>query len=203
MSLASLPAGTGPNGRIIAADVTEWVASSASRVAAAPAVTSAAAAAVAPAAAAAAGGAGAGATDVATSSIRRIIAQRLTASKQTVPHYYLTSEIALDALLTLRAALNADLPAEGKLSVNDFIIRAAALACKKVPEVNSSWLGDVIRTYDYVDISVAVAVPDGLITPIVRDAHVKGLVAINRCARPAPPRARAPRVVSPRAARCG
>ncbi len=194
MSLASLPAGTGPNGRIIAADVTEWVASSASRAAAAPAVTSAAAAAAAaaaPAPAAAAGGAGVGATDVATSSIRRIIAQRLTASKQTVPHYYLTSEIALDALLTLRAALNADLPAEGKLSVNDFIIRAAALACKKVPEVNSSWLGDVIRTYDYVDISVAVAVPDGLITPIVRDAHVKGLVAINRCARPAA-RARAP-----------
>jgi hypothetical protein len=115
--------------------------------------------------------------------MRRVIASRLTASKQTVPHYYLTSELKMDALLAARAQLNAELPPEGKLSVNDFLIRAAALACKRVPEVNSSWLGDVIRTYDYVDISLAVAVPSGLITPIVRDAHVKGLSAINRCAR--------------------
>jgi len=168
--------GTGPNGRVIAADVSDWLASASARAAAAPAPAAAAAA---PAAA----DARAGFSDVAASGVRRVIAARLTASKQAVPHYYLTSEIALDALLAMRATLNADLPAEGKLSVNDFIIRAAALACKRVPEVNSSWLDSVIRTYDYVDISVAVAVPDGLITPIVRDAHVKGLSAINRRVR--------------------
>ena len=161
--------GTGPGGRVVAADVAE-------------ASTSALAPAASAAAAAAAADAQGGYSSTATSGVRRVIAQRLTASKQTVPHYYLTSEISLDALLAMRAALNAELPAEGKLSVNDFLIRAAALACKRVPEVNSSWLGDVIRTYDYVDISLAVAVPSGLITPIVRDAHVKGLSAINRCA---------------------
>ena len=163
--------GTGPGGRVLAADVAEATPSSASAAA-----TSSASAAAASAAQQAAGGF----SDTATTGIRRVIAQRLTASKQTVPHYYLTSEINLDALLAMRAALNAELPAEGKLSVNDFLIRASALACKRVPEVNSSWLGDVIRTYDYVDVSVAVAVPSGLITPIVRDAHLKGLSAINR-----------------------
>jgi len=161
--------GTGPGGRVIAADVAE------ARVGAG---ASAAAAASTPAATAAAYEGGY--SDTATSGVRRVIAQRLTASKQSVPHYYLTSEIHLDALLAVRAALNAELPAEGKISVNDFLIRASALACKKVPEVNSSWLGDVIRTYDYVDVSVAVAVPSGLITPIVRDAHAKGLSSINR-----------------------
>jgi pyruvate dehydrogenase E2 component (dihydrolipoamide acetyltransferase) len=184
VSLAELPSGTGPGGRVIAADVKEF----ASARAAAPAVAAAAAAAAEPAVAAAAAAAAAapaagrssGFSDLPHSSIRRVIAQRLTASKQTVPHYYLTSEICLDALLALRAELNGELPAEGKISVNDFLIRAAALSCKKVPEVNSSWLESVIRTYDYVDVSVAVAVPDGLITPIVRDAHTKGLSAISR-----------------------
>lgn len=179
ISLASL-AGTGPGGRIIAADVQEY---SGSRGAAAGATAGAgsAAGAAAGAATGAAGGAWEGEfADTPQSGVRRVIAQRLTASKQTVPHYYLTSELHLDALLALRATLNADLPPEGKLSVNDFLIRAAALACKRVPEVNSSWMGDVIRTYDYVDVSLAVAVPSGLITPIVRDAHTKGLSAISR-----------------------
>ena len=163
--LSSLPAGAGPGGRIIAADVKEFAA-------AAPARASAAAAA--PAAAAEGGY-----SDTPQSGMRRVIAARLTASKQAVPHYYLTSELCLDALLAARAQLNAELPPEAKLSVNDFLIKACAVACKKVPEVNSSWLGDVIRTYDYVDVSVAVAVPSGLITPIVRDAHAKGLSAIS------------------------
>ncbi len=173
MDLSSLPAGSGPGGRIIAADVKEFAA-------AAPARASAAAAA--PAAAAEGGF-----SDTPQSGMRRVIAARLTASKQAVPHYYLTSELCLDALLAARAQLNAELPPEAKLSVNDFLIKACAVACKKVPEVNSSWLGDVIRTYDYVDVSVAVAVPSGLITPIVRDAHAKGLTAISRCAPPHPP----------------
>jgi pyruvate dehydrogenase E2 component (dihydrolipoamide acetyltransferase) len=116
-----------------------------------------------------------------------------------VPHYTLTSEITLDAVLALRASLNADLPAESRLSVNDFLIKASALTLRKVPEVNSSWLTDVIRTYvsdcktcsripvlritllqDYVDISVAVSIPDGLVTPVIRDADKKGLAAISR-----------------------
>jgi pyruvate dehydrogenase E2 component (dihydrolipoamide acetyltransferase) len=111
--------------------------------------------------------------------MRRVIAQRLSQSKQTVPHYYLTTEVQLDAVLALRAQLNADLPADGKLSVNDFLVKASALACRRVPEVNSSWLETGVRAYDFVDVAVAVAVPDGLVTPIVRDAHAKGLSAIS------------------------
>ena len=184
IAVGSLPSGTGPNGRVIAADVTEWLASAASRAAVAAPVAAAVAAVSSSAVVGGGGGAaareGGSFIDTPATNVRKVIASRLTASKQTVPHYYLTSEISLDVLLALRAQLNADLPAENKLSVNDFIIRASALACKKVPEVNSSWLDSVIRTYDYVDISVAVAVPDGLITPIIRDAHIKGLSAINR-----------------------
>jgi len=169
VDISSISAGTGPGGRIIAADVQEYKASSTGKIGASNSVLGSA------------GGAWDGEyVDTPQSGVRRIIAQRLTASKQQVPHYYLTSEINLDTLLATRAALNAELPPEGKLSVNDFLIRACALACKKVPEVNSSWMGDVIRTYDYVDVSVAVAVPSGLITPIVRDAHVKGLSSISR-----------------------
>jgi pyruvate dehydrogenase E2 component (dihydrolipoamide acetyltransferase) len=118
--------------------------------------------------------------DVPHSQMRRVIAQRLTASKQTVPHYTLTSELSLDALLALRASLNADLPAAGKLSLNDFIVKASALALRRVPEMNSSWLDSGIRAYDYVDVAVAVATEGGLITPIVKDADHKGLSAISR-----------------------
>ncbi len=183
-------AGTGPGGRIVAADVKEYKPPVAVAAAAAPAAAAAAAPAAAPAAATASAGTSAifgdarsGFKDIPHSSMRRVIAHRLTASKQTVPHYYLTSDVQLDALLALRATLNADLPADGKISVNDFLIKASALACKKVPEVNSSWLDGVVRAYDYVDVSVAVAIPDGLITPVIRDAHAKGLVAISRCVR--------------------
>ena len=165
VDLSALPGGTGPGGRIIAADVREFAASASARAPAGAALSAAEG----------------GFSDTPQSGMRRVIAARLTASKQQVPHYYLTSELCLDALLAARAQLNAELPPEAKLSVNDFLIKACAVACKKVPEVNSSWMGDVIRTYDYVDVSVAVAVPTGLITPIVRDAHAKGLTAISRC----------------------
>jgi len=170
--LAAIGAGSGPNGRIVASDVQGYKAPAAATVAAA-----------APASVSSIEGLSArsGYTDVPQSSIRRVIAHRLTQSKQTVPHYYLTSELCLDALVVMRSQLNADLPAEAKLSVNDFLIKASALACKKVPEVNSAWLGDVIRAYDYVDVAVAVAIPDGLITPIVKDANAKGLTAISKC----------------------
>ena len=179
-------AGTGPGGRIVAADVRDAVAAGvkAPRAAEATAASSAAPAAAAPAPAAAAPAASdarSGFVDVPHSQMRRVIAQRLTASKQTVPHYTLSVDVNLDAMLALRATLNAGLGAEGKLSVNDFFIKASALALRKVPEVNSSWLDSGIRSYHYVDIAVAVAVPDGLITPIIRDADAKGLSAIARC----------------------
>lgn len=170
VALASV-AGTGPNGRIVAADVKEYMA--------AP-KPAAAVAAVAPTAAAAAAAPAAGPyEDIPHTQMRRVIAQRLTASKQSVPHYYLTIDVNLDPILALRASLNADLPAEQRISVNDFFIKAAALALRKVPEVNSSWLDSGIRAYDYVDISVAVAVPDGLMTPIVKGADKLGLGGIS------------------------
>lgn len=110
------------------------------------------------------------------SGMRRAIARRLTESKQQVPHFYLTVDCRMDALLALRAQANQGGPA--KLSVNDFIVRAAALALREVPEVNASWQDDAIEFHAGADISVAVATDGGLVTPIVRDADVKPLSAI-------------------------
>ena len=122
-------------------------------------------------------------TDIAHTNVRKVIAQRLLQSKQTIPHYYLTSEVNVDALLKLRAELNARaacVTGDGvKLSVNDFIVKAAALACRKVPEANSSWMDNAIRRYNYVDMSIAVSTDTGLITPVVKDADIKGLAAIS------------------------
>ncbi|XP_038839382.1 dihydrolipoyllysine-residue acetyltransferase component of pyruvate dehydrogenase complex, mitochondrial-like isoform X1 [Salvelinus namaycush] len=101
-------------------------------------------------------------------------------SKQTIPHYYLSVDVNMDHVLELRMELNAEVKAQNiKLSVNDFIIKASALACLKVPEANSSWLDSVIRQNHVVDVSVAVSTPNGLITPIVFNAHTKGLAAIS------------------------
>uniref|UniRef100_A0A8C5FQ01 Acetyltransferase component of pyruvate dehydrogenase complex n=1 Tax=Gadus morhua TaxID=8049 RepID=A0A8C5FQ01_GADMO len=108
-----------------------------------------------------------------------VIAQRLMQSKQTIPHYYLSVDVNMDHVLELRQELNAEVKAQNiKLSVNDFIIKASALACLKVPEANSSWMDSVIRQNHVVDVSVAVSTPNGLITPIVFNAHTKGLAAI-------------------------
>lgn len=112
--------------------------------------------------------------------MRRVIASRLSLSKQSIPHYYLSVDIQMDAILKLRTELNAlQDSADAKLSVNDFIIKASALACKKVPAVNSSWMDNAIRQYAYVDVSVAVSTDSGLVTPIVKDADTKGLRAIG------------------------
>lgn len=110
------------------------------------------------------------------SGMRRAIARRLTESKQQVPHFYLTVDCRMDALLALRAQANQG--GAVKLSVNDFIVRAAALALREVPEVNASWQDDAIEFHAGADISVAVATDGGLVTPIVRDADVKPLSAI-------------------------
>jgi pyruvate dehydrogenase E2 component (dihydrolipoamide acetyltransferase) len=107
------------------------------------------------------------------SGFRKTIAKRLTEAKQTVPHFYLTLDCRIDALLDLRKRYNES--ADTKSSVNDFVIRAAALALRKVPAANVSWTDEAILAYRDVDISVAVATPNGLITPIVRNADTKSL----------------------------
>ncbi len=112
------------------------------------------------------------------SSMRRVIAQRLSESKQQVPHFYLSIDCRLDALLTLRQQLNGSLP-DVKLSVNDFIIKAVAAAMKRVPAANVSWSDEGLRRYRDVDVSVAVATPGGLITPVIRQADTKSVGAIS------------------------
>ena len=116
--------------------------------------------------------------DIPHNSMRRMIARRLVEAKQTIPHFYLSIDCTLDSVLGLRREL--DDSAEGeKFSVNDFVIKAAALALKKLPGVNASWEEAAIRRYHHVDISVAVATPSGLITPIIRSADQKGLAQIS------------------------
>ncbi|XP_076024921.1 dihydrolipoyllysine-residue acetyltransferase component of pyruvate dehydrogenase complex, mitochondrial [Genypterus blacodes] len=167
--------GSGPDGRVTRKDLETFVPPKA-----APAAAPAAAAPAAPAPLSAPPAAAAGTyTDVPISNIRKVIAQRLMQSKQTIPHYYLSVDVNMDQVLQLRQELNAEVKAQNiKLSVNDFIIKASALSCLKVPECNSSWLDTVIRQNHVVDVSVAVSTANGLITPIVFNAHTKGLAAI-------------------------
>lgn len=115
------------------------------------------------------------------SNIRKIIAARLLESKQNVPHFYLSIECNLDKLMEVRAQMNemAGDPAKYRLSVNDFIIKASALAIQKTPEVNCSWVDNRIVTYNNIDISIAVAAPSGLITPIIRNADQQDVKSIS------------------------
>jgi pyruvate dehydrogenase E2 component (dihydrolipoamide acetyltransferase) len=176
--------GSGPHGRIVKADVeTAKSHAPAARPTAAPAPAGAGAVAPAPAHSAAAVAAGIAHHVVPHTSMRRAIARRLTESKQQVPHFYLTLDCEIDALLKLRADLNAKAPEKGegayRLSVNDFVIRASAAALRKVPAANAAWSDEGIVMFDAVDVSVAVAIPGGLITPIIRNADIKGLAAIS------------------------
>ena len=175
--------GTGPNGRIVRADVeAAKAAPAAAPSAAAPAPAPAAKPAPAPAPTKAAA-ITAPHSLVPHTTMRRVIAKRLTESKQSVPHFYLTMDIELDALLKLRGELNARSAKDGagafKLSVNDMIIKASAVALRRVPKVNASFTEEGVAFYEDVDISVAVAIPDGLITPIIRRADQKGLATIS------------------------
>jgi len=170
--------GSGPGGRIVRADIDAAVGK-------APAAASAGAAAPAPALA----------THLVTpgpmeqaipheaiklSNIRKTIARRLTESKQQIPHIYLTVDIQLDALLKLRGELNAGLESRGvKLSVNDLLIKALAQALIEVPECNVSFAGDQLFKYSRADVSVAVSIPAGLITPIIVGADTKSVSAIS------------------------
>ncbi|MDP7623780.1 MAG: pyruvate dehydrogenase complex dihydrolipoamide acetyltransferase [Rhodospirillales bacterium] len=121
-------------------------------------------------------------TEIPNSSARKIIAERLTASSRDIPSYMVTVDCEIDRLLEMRKDLNGRSP-DGenayKISVNDFIIRAIALAMRKVPGVNTSWTEAAIQQYDDIDVSVAVATEDGLITPIIRSADQKGLAKIS------------------------
>jgi pyruvate dehydrogenase E2 component (dihydrolipoamide acetyltransferase) len=117
--------------------------------------------------------------EVKLSSMRRTIARRLTESKTTIPHFYLTVDCRLDALLKLRAELNQALEPRGvKLSVNDMLVKALGLALEAVPDANVSFAGESLRKFARADVSVAVAIPGGLITPVIRDAAAKRLSAI-------------------------
>ncbi|WP_336970930.1 pyruvate dehydrogenase complex dihydrolipoamide acetyltransferase [Sphingobium aromaticiconvertens] len=172
--------GSGPNGRIVKADLDGAKAS-------APVAKAAPAAAPAPVAQPAAAAQAANAQDygipheaVKLSGMRKTIARRLTESKQQVPHIYLTVDIQLDKLLKLRGELNAGLSGRGvKLSVNDLLIKALGVALMQVPECNVQFAGDQLLKFQRADISVAVSIPGGLITPIVTEADGKGVAAIS------------------------
>ena len=170
--------GTGPNGRIVKRDV-EGVSTLAPAARPAASVPSATNVAIAEATSYGPHD-GIPFEEKRLSGMRKIIAKRLSESKQTVPHFYLTIECELDALLAQRKELNQTLAESGgKLSVNDFIIRAVALALKKVPAANVQFAGDKMYWYERADVSVAVAVDGGLVTPVVRGADSKGLAKIS------------------------
>ena len=162
--------GSGPGGRIVKIDVER-----AQAAAPAPAPASAPVAA-APAAAPAGSGASAF-TEVPHSSMRRTIARRLAESKSTIPHFYLTVECRMERLLALRTEINAS--ASRKISVNDFIVRAVAVALREVPQANVGWTDTAMRQYAQADVAVAVSTDTGLITPIVRAADRKTLSQIS------------------------
>lgn len=171
--------GSGPHGRIIRTDVEQAVGKSGT--AAKPGAQPAAAKAP---AIPSTQGFGEGAFDlVPHTNMRKTIARRLQESKQFVPHFYLTVDFDIDRLLKLREEVNAASPKEGegvyKLSVNDFIIKACAVALKQVPAANASWSDEGVKMYKTADISVAVAITGGLVTPIIREAESKSLTQIS------------------------
>ncbi|GME74818.1 unnamed protein product [Ambrosiozyma monospora] len=159
--------GTGPNGRITAKDV-EAVKVEASAPAAAAPVSAAAQF-----------------TDIPLTNMRKVIGKRLLGSKQSAPDYIVSSNVSVSKLLKLRKSLNSTANDRYKLSVNDLMIKAIAKAAQRVPDVNSYYLEEegVIRQFSNVDVSIAVATPTGLITPIVKDAHAKGLETISKEAK--------------------
>lgn len=175
--------GTGPGGRIVKADLEgapAGAAAPAATAAPAPAAAAPTAAVPAPATAGSIPDFGIPHEDEKLSGMRKTIARRLTESMQQSPHIYLTVDIRLDALLKLRGELNASLESRGvKLSVNDMLIKALAVALERVPACNVSFGGDVMRQYKRADISVAVSIPGGLITPIITDAGGKSMSKIS------------------------
>ncbi|NHN85507.1 pyruvate dehydrogenase complex dihydrolipoamide acetyltransferase [Acetobacter musti] len=159
--------GSGPNGRIVKRDVEAAKTRGPAKPVTATATTTVPAE----------------AEIVPMSSMRKVIARRLTEAKTTIPHFYVSVDVQLDALLSLRHQLNTASPAEGddafKLSVNDMLIKAAAITLRRVPGLNVSYAPDAVVHYPSVDISIAVSIPDGLITPIIRNVDKKSLREIS------------------------
>jgi pyruvate dehydrogenase E2 component (dihydrolipoamide acetyltransferase) len=179
--------GSGPNGRIVKADIEAAQrkgAPATAQPAAAPAPIARPATAIA-----------APHQLVPHSSIRKVIARRLTEAKSTIPHFYVSMDVEIDALIKLMNELNAKAPKEGPdaylITINDLVIKASAATLRRVPTVNAAWTDEGMALFDDVDISVAVAIPDGLITPIVRKADQKGLATISREMKDLAGRARA------------
>jgi pyruvate dehydrogenase E2 component (dihydrolipoamide acetyltransferase) len=152
--------GTGPNGRIVRRDVESYRAAPAAGTVDSETASSAG-----------------GYRDVPLTGMRRAIAQRLTESKSTIPHFYVTAHVHADRLLALRQEVNSSSPR--KISVNDFVVKAVAAALVAVPAANASWNGDSIRYFDSVDVAVAVAVQNGLLTPVLRGVERLGLVELS------------------------
>ncbi len=150
--------GSGPRGRIVKADIENFTPST-------PCAVKHQAAAY---------------VDIPMNNMRKTIAKRLTEAKQTIPHFYLTIDCNIDKLLTLRAEVNALPNATQKLSVNDFIIRACALALHEVPEANATFHDTFVRQYSTVDMAVAVAIDGGLVTPVIRSAEQKSLSVLSK-----------------------
>ena len=151
--------GSGDNGRIVKRDVDNYVPSAAPQYAQ-PVF-----------------GGDMTSNDVDVSQMRKTIARRLAESKFTAPHFYLTMEIDMDNAMAARKAVNAS--GDVKISFNDFVVKAVAMALRKHPKVNASWLGDKIRYYNYVNVGVAVAVEEGLLVPVIRNTDAKGLAQIS------------------------
>jgi len=155
--------GSGPRGRIVKVDVERALTAAPAMASAQPTANAAAAV-----------------TETPHSGVRRTIARRLTESKSTIPHFYLKAACRMERLLALRAEINATANSSGrKISVNDFIIRAVAVALREVPEANVGWTDTAMRHYSQADIAVAVSTDSGLITPIVRGAECKSLAQIS------------------------
>lgn len=176
--------GSGPGGRVVRRDLATYLASAASdastqtSTAGAPAVGTAADPVVPPSAPSAAPSSGT--VDVPLTSMRRAIARRLVESKTTIPHYYLVADCRVDALLDLRRQLNAE--AAVKVSVNDLVVKAVAAAYVEVPEANATWGESVVHTHAGVDVAIAVSVPGGLLTPVLRSVETTSLGAVSRTA---------------------
>lgn len=162
LNLASI-SGSGPRGRIVRADVES---ATAPRAATAPSVSLS--------------GYEPDYEVITPSNIRKVIAKRLVEAKSTIPHFYVSMDCQIDALLKAREQINARADGIYKLSVNDFIIKACGLTLKHFPEANASWINDQIYQYASADVAVAVAIEGGLITPVIRHAETKGLAEISK-----------------------
>jgi pyruvate dehydrogenase E2 component (dihydrolipoamide acetyltransferase) len=197
IDLAALK-GSGPNGRIVRADI-EAAQTGAAPTAARPSAEAPAPTPAAPIMKPTAPVITAPHQLVPHSSMRKVIARRLTEAKSTIPHFYVSMDIEIDALIELMNKLNAkspprDAPDSYFITINDLVIKASAAALRRMPTVNAAWTDDGMVLFDDVDISIAVAIPDGLITPIIRKADQKGLLTISREMKDLAGRARAGRL---------